>query len=424
MGLVEIFKKYKWVIPLITKADRETKRIILKNFRLKKKNFYPEGEYKADIKKIHKCMLCFNMCRFDCGTLQAAQKESMAPAYKSRIAYYLSIGKIDPADPANKDFVDVMYKCSNEENCKIFCPYDLSVVSLLEGVREDLNAKGLMPDYVKPILENLKNTNTVEDHDIFKTYKEKGIENVETKGEDDVFYHIGCLMMRYPSVVQSYIEILKKAGIKYSTNLDSKACCGAPAFTIRDLEIAKNFAEKNKESFDKSSAGTVLVDCPGCGSTINEKYNEVGVKIKPKIVHLVQYINQLLEEGKIKVEQPIPAEYKKVTIHDPCHLARHFNDVTSIRAILSKIEGLEIVESMFNKENTHCCGWSGALHWADHETAKKEASNRVQELKDTGAHVIISACPLCEIGLGHGLSDTDKDKIEIIDIAELLLKVL
>ena len=96
MGVFETLKKYKWMIPLINKADRETKSILMKNFRKKKENFYPKGEFKANIDDLIKCMLCPNMCRFDCGTLQASQTETMSPAFKSRIGYYISIGIIDP----------------------------------------------------------------------------------------------------------------------------------------------------------------------------------------------------------------------------------------------------------------------------------------------------------------------------------------
>ena len=127
----EILKKYKWMGPIIQKMDRDIKRIFMKNFRMRDKNFFPEGDYKADIKNLVNCMLCPNMCRFDCGTLQASQKETMSPAYKARIGYYLTIGKIDYND---SEFVNLMYKCTTEENCKVWCPFDFSVVSLLESV--------------------------------------------------------------------------------------------------------------------------------------------------------------------------------------------------------------------------------------------------------------------------------------------------
>ncbi len=424
MGIEETLKKYSWLAPLLQKADRETRSTLMKNLRRRKKNFFPQGDFKADIDSLIKCMLCPNLCRFDCGSLVAASTESMSPAYKSRIGYYLSVGKLDPTDPTNKEFIDLMYKCSNEESCKTWCPFNFSVVSLLETVRDDLNAKGLMPDYVKPILANLHKTNTVEEFDVFKTFKEKGIDNIETDGNDDVFFHIGCISMRFPSMIQSYIDILKKAKVKFSTNLEQKACCGAPAFTMRDLNTAKILAEKNGDLIEKSGANLVVADCPGCASTMIEKYDEIGVKIKPKIIHIVNYIAQLIEEGKLKFENEIPTELSKVAVHDPCHLSRNLGDLTSLRAIFKSIKGLTLLEPIYNNEYTHCCGWSGALHWADKNIALTEASNRVNELKDTGASVFVSACPLCEVGLDKGLGKNEKNKIKILDISELLIKVL
>jgi len=420
----DILDKYKWMGPIIAKMDRDIKRTFMKNFRMRDKNFFPEGDYKADVKNLVNCMLCPNMCRFDCGTLQAAKSETISPAYKARIGYYLTMGKINPLDPSNKEFIDLMYMCSNEENCKVWCPFDFSVVSLLETVRDDLNDKGLMPDYCKEQLEKLKKTNTIEDYNIFETYKEKGIENIETKGNDEVFYYIGCESMKFPEVVKANIEILKKAGVKFSTNLDKKVCCGGPAFNIRDLDIGKNLANKNKELIESTGAKIVVSNCPGCVVTLTTRYQKAGIEIGSKIIHIIEYIKQLIEDGKIKPEKEIPNEYKKITIHDPCLIARNMKDITSIRSILEKIPDLKISEPIYNKENVHCCGWSGTAHWADTDLAKKEATNRVNELKETGANIFISACPLCELGLAYGVKENEKEKIKIIDISELLIKAL
>lgn len=420
----EILEKYKWMGPIIAKMDRDIKRIFMKNFRMRDKNFFPEGDYKADVKNLVNCMLCPNMCRFDCGTLQAAQKETMSPGYKARIGYYLTMGKIDPTKEENKEFIDLMYKCSNEESCKIWCPFDFSVVSLLETVREDLNDKGLMPDYCKAQIEKLKRTNTIEDHNIYETYKEKGIENIETDGNDDVYYYIGCESMKFPDVIKANMEILKKAGIKFSTNLEKKVCCGGPAFNIRDLETAKDFANRNKDLINSTGAKLVISDCPGCVLTLTNRYKNEGIDVGVKVIHTVEFIRKLIEDGKLKFEKGLPEEYKKVTIHDPCLIARNLNDVTSIRDILRSISDLEVVEPIFNTEHVHCCGWSGTTHWADRDLAIKEATNRVNELKDTGAKVFVSACPLCELGLAYGVKDSDKEKIKILDISELIIKSL
>jgi len=424
MGAFDTLKKYKWMLPLLSKADRDIRAILMKNMRSTKKNFYPEGEYKADVANLIKCMLCPNMCRFDCGTLQASQTESMSPSYKARIGYYLTTGKIDPLEPDNQPFIDLMYKCTNEENCKVWCPFDFSVVSLLETVRDDLNDKGLMPDYCKEQIEKLHESNTIEGYNIFETYKENGIENIESDGNDDVFYYLGCESMKFPEVIKANMNILKKAGIKFSTNLDSKVCCGGPSFNIRDFTTAKDFAEKNKSLIESTGAKIIVSDCPGCVLGLTKRYESIGIKIDKKIIHIVEYINLLIDEGKIQPSKSISDDFKKVTIHDPCLIARNLNDTTSIRDILKKIEGIELIEPQYNKEYVHCCGWSGTAHWADRNLAIKEATIRVNELKETGANIFVSACPLCELGLGYGLTEEEKEKIKIMDVSELLNKVL
>jgi len=420
----EFLDKYRWFIEELNKVEKEVKRKVIKNISRVKKNFFPVGEYKADIDNLINCALCPNLCRFDCGTLQAAQKESMSPSYKSKIGYYLSIGKIDPSKEENKDFIDLMYKCTNEESCKIWCPFDFSVVSLLETVRDELNDKGLMPDYCKEQIKKLKESNTIEGYNIFETYKENEIENIETDGNDEVFYYLGCESMKFPDVIKANIEILKKAGIKFSTNLDKKVCCGGPAFNIRDLETAKDYANKNKELIEATGAKIVVSDCPGCVLTLTKRYESIGVKLDKKIIHIVEFIKELLKEGKVKPNKNVPDELKKVTIHDPCLIARNLNDTSSIREILSEIQGLEIVEPTYNKEYVHCCGWSGTAHWSDRELAIKEAKIRVNELRETGAEVFVSACPLCELGLGYGLNEEEKEKIKIIDVSEILKETL
>jgi Fe-S oxidoreductase len=424
MGIQETLKKYKWIVPLITGAEKEIRNKIFQNFAEKKKNFYPKGEYKADIKNLINCMLCPNMCRFDCGSLQAACSETMSPAYKSLIGYYITIGKIDPAKEENKEYVDLMYKCSNEENCKIWCPFEFSVVSLLETVRDDLNSKGLMPEYGKNMMESLRKFDTPEGENIFLTYKENGIKDIETDGNDDIFYYIGCEMMKFPDVVKANINILEKAGIKFSTNFKIKMCCGAPAFNFRDNETCLDFADRNNTLIKKTGAELVVSDCPGCVETLTKKYKEIGVEIETKITHIIRYISDLIDDGRLKFQKPIPNEYKKVVYHDPCLLARNQDDTKSARNILKNIPGLEIVEPIYNKENTHCCGWSGTLHLADRKISIIEAQNRINELVESGTNIIITACPLCEIGLNYGIKEEDKGKIKIMDISELISRIL
>ncbi|TFF87962.1 MAG: (Fe-S)-binding protein, partial [Promethearchaeota archaeon] len=177
--------------------------------------------------------------------------------------------------------------------------------------------------------------------------------------------------------------------------------------------------QENIELINKTGAEIVVSDCPGCVLTLTKRYETIGVKTKVKVMHISKYLNSLIKRGKLKPGNT-KEEYNKVTIHDPCLLARNLNDTSSIRAILRSIPNLEVFDPIYAKEHTHCCGWSGTTHWADKEIAIKEASNRIKELKETGVKIFVSACPLCELGLGYGLNDEEKEKIKIIDISEVL----
>ena len=101
-------------------------------------------------------------------------------------------------------------------------------------------------------LDGIKSTGTIEDYNIFKTYEEKEIENIETDGKDEVFYYIGCETMKFPAVVKANIELLKKAKVKFSTNLNQRVCCGAPVLNIRDMGLAKELAQKNIEMINNT----------------------------------------------------------------------------------------------------------------------------------------------------------------------------
>jgi Fe-S oxidoreductase len=279
-----------------------------------------------------------------------------------------------------------------------------------------------MPSYCKEQINKLNNSNTIEEYNIYETYKEHGIENIETDGNDDVYYYIGCEMMKFPSVVKANIGLLKKAGVKFSTNLESKICCGGPAFNIRDFNTAKKFAQMNKELIDRTGAKLVVSDCPGCVLTLAKRYQNAGIELNVKIIHIVEYLAELLRERKLNPIKDIGIS--KITIHDPCLIARNLNDTSSIRSIISSIPNLKIIEPMYNKEEVHCCGWSGTAHWADRDLAIQEARNRIKELKETDAFNITSACPLCELGLNYGIANEDKEKIKIFDVSELLIKSL
>jgi Fe-S oxidoreductase len=123
-----------------------------------------------------------------------------------------------------------------------------------------------------------------------------------------------------------------------------------------------------------------------------------------KVVHTVDFLYDLLQEGKLKFENELPWT---VTYHDPCHTGRHLNkfkvdkdgselwegayiDVDESeclydkpREILKAIPGVKFVEMDRIRANSYCCGGGGGVMTGFGDWAAKNAGIRVAEAMET-----------------------------------------
>ncbi len=117
----------------------------------------------------------------------------------------------------------------------------------------------------------------------------------------------------------------------------------------------------------------------------------------------------------------------KVAYHDPCDLGRHMGMYEPPRQILQAIPELELLEFAQNRQLAKCCGGGGGLKAFDHTMSDEIAYKRVQQAREIGAEVIVSACPSCKRNLQAAagrLKREEKVKIQVMDMAEVLAKVL
>jgi Fe-S oxidoreductase len=108
----------------------------------------------------------------------------------------------------------------------------------------------------------------------------------------------------------------------------------------------------------------------------------------------------------------------KVTFHDPCYLSRR-NDVSDApRQLLAAIPGLELVEMERSREDTLCCGGGGGRMWMETKAGERFADLRVREAADTGADILVTACPHCIACLEDSVKLSDRE-MRVMDLAEL-----
>ena len=104
-----------------------------------------------------------------------------------------------------------------------------------------------------------------------------------------------------------------------------------------------------------------------------------------------------------------------VTYQDPCHLGRYAKEYVAPRQVITGL-GLTLQEMWRSGDNSLCCGAGGGVMACNQKLAKRYANNRWKEAKATGAKVMVTACPFCNVNLKQG---KPKD-FKVIDITSLM----
>jgi Fe-S oxidoreductase len=127
-------------------------------------------------------------------------------------------------------------------------------------------------------------------------------------------------------------------------------------------------------------------------------------------------LNLLAERSEELGLRPVKA---KVTYHDPCRLARSGEVIDEPRALLGEVPDIEFVEMERIGKDALCCGSSNFVSCS--RVNKKIQVERLNEAISTGAGVLLTTCPKCNIHLRCALRDQDTSgDIEIRDMISLL----
>lgn len=357
-------------------------------------------------------------------------------------------GRID----IDERVVDSVFACQMcglcDVSCK-FCRYDMEPLTSLHELREHLVSEGRYPKEHEGVLQSFRNLNNM----LKKPAETRGDWaaglNVKdlTKEKAEYVFHAGCQYSYDPKlqkVARICVEILQKAGIDFGIMGNAEHCCGSRIYQMgHDKDYAKA-AEYNIKAWENAGVKKVITACADGYYAFKRLYPKNGSKIDA--IHMVEFVDQLIREGKLKFTKTIN---KKVTYHDPCYLGRQgepyeawdgkekkifgqvvvyeprrprYNGAKGVydppRNILKAIPGVELLEMERIREATWCCGAGGGVRESYPEFNLDTASERILEAQSTGAEAIVTACPWCEKNF------MDVGTMEVLDIMELVQQAI
>jgi glycolate oxidase iron-sulfur subunit len=217
-------------------------------------------------------------------------------------------------------------------------------------------------------------------------------------------YFTGCMTdFVFPELGKHIIDFLTRHGVEVFVPR-AQGCCGAPVFLgAGDFVTGRKMADANIKAF--KDVDYIITDCATCASALvdykkfladNPERETIYAEFGKKVKDISQFLVDVLQLPASAYQAAPGFKGKKVTWHDPCHLVRHLGVREQPRSILKSISGIEYVEM---PDADRCCGMAGSFSIGHYELSKKIADRKAASIQSTGADIIVSSCPGCEIQL-------------------------
>jgi len=237
----------------------------------------------------------------------------------------------------------------------------------------------------------------------------------------EALFWVGCAGSfdeRAKKITKAFASLLQKAGVEFAILGTEENCTGDPAKRAGNEFLFQMQAMMNIQTLNSYGVKTIVTACPHCFNTLKNEYPQMGGNYE--VLHHTQFLQKLLDEGKLKIENGIFKD-KKIVFHDPCYLGRANGEYKAPRAILEKLKA-DLIEMKRCRQNGLCCGAGGAQMFKEPEKGMKDINiERTEEAIENQPNVIATGCPFCNTMLTDGVKIKEKEKeIWVKDIAELL----
>ena len=221
----------------------------------------------------------------------------------------------------------------------------------------------------------------------------------------------------FPRAGISMVEILERLGhtVVFPEQI---TCCGQPPFNSGYWDEARTVAAKVLPQL--ADAEAIVIGSGSCGAMLKVFYPQL-FEHTPQSALAKQISARTWEFSDFLVSKlgvtDLGAKFPhKVTFHDGCHGLRELGIKKSPRALLGKVNGLELVEM---GEAETCCGFGGtfATKFPMISTAMGEV--KCTSATETNAEYIVSNDSSCLMHI-QGLLSRQGNPLKTIHLAEVL----
>ena len=398
-----------------------------------------------DYSVLQQCMHC-GMCLPTCPTYVETKRERNSP--RGRISLMRSVADGELA--VTKAFAEEMYYCLGCLACQTACPAGVNYAELFETARAEVERSGVVgaPErdfwrwltltvlFMHPrllrmmgwglrlwqktgldlLLRRLKFFGLLPKHlrelepqtprvaDAFSDALIAPVESPDEPPRYRVGLLTGCVQdLAFSDINRDTVDVLLANGCEVVTPR-AQHCCGSLHAHNGAVELARELARRQIDSFDLDHLDAIITNAGGCGAHLKQYGHLLHddpfyVKRARQWDSKVKDIHQWLVQ--IGIRRPEHgAGVTEVTYHESCHLC-HGQKVTSQpRLVLQAIPGLVLKEL---PESNWCCGSAGIYNITQPEQSARLLKRKVANIESTLTTVVATSNPGCHLQLASGL---------------------
>ncbi len=318
---------------------------------------------------------------------------------------------------------DVIWACTSCRACEVACPVFIEQTDKIYDIRRNLvMMESKFPEEVQTVFKNMETNATpwaFSADDRANWAQGLAIPTLAESPQFDVLLWVGCAGAydeRNTKVVKSFVNLLKKAQIRFAILGKEEKCTGDSARRIGNEYLFQNLAKANIETLNRYNVKKILTTCPHCFNTLKNEYKDFGGHYE--VMHHATYLAQLIKEGKIRPTKNIE---ETVAYHDSCYIGRWNGIYDEPRHVLQALPAARLEELPMAREQSMCCGAGGGRMWMEEKIGKRINITRTEQALTKNPSVIAANCPFCMTMLNDGVKAKNmQDKVRVRDLAELI----
>ncbi|MDR7415450.1 MAG: (Fe-S)-binding protein [Armatimonadota bacterium] len=359
----------------------------------------------------------FSPC-FSCGACTAACPWGLVGGRLSirEVVRRVQLG-LDP------DTADTLWRCTMCAACVAGCPRGVDIPEGIVRLRSHAWRAGGVPRNLHRILWAVHwDGNPYRRPPSHRHLWAKDLQLPQFCPDHEVLYYVGCTPSydrRIQRVARSLVQVLRQAGVSFGILGEQERCCGESIHVLGHDAYLRRYVEQHARFLAEAGVRALLTTSPHCYDMFKRFYPDLAGGFQP--LHYTEYLAGLLEQGRLRFTREVRA---RVTYHDPCYLGRRHGVYEEPRRLLAAIPGVELAEMRENRELALCCGGGGGRMWMETAPEERFSNLRVRQALETGAEILVTACPHCLICLEDSVKVLDVKGLRVMDVAELAAQAL